>query len=189
MKIDLKSIKSPADIRNYDMDGLELLCASLRAPLIRKLGAHGGHVGPNLGVVEATVALHYVFNTPADRIVFDVSHQTYVHKMLTGRIEAFLDPDHYSDVTGYTNPRESDYDLFEVGHTSTSIALAVGLAKARDLEGGSENVVAFIGDASVRRQTTYSRLSDTNISTSAKATTSAHLYAPSKKPAMPATQC
>lgn len=135
MKIDLKSIKSPADIRNYDMDGLELLCASLRAPLIRKLGAHGGHVGPNLGVVEATVALHYVFNTPADRIVFDVSHQTYVHKMLTGRIEAFLDPDHYSDVTGYTNPRESDYDLFEVGHTSTSIALAVGLAKARDLEG------------------------------------------------------
>ena len=149
MKIDLKSIKSPADIRNYDMDGLELLCASLRAPLIRKLGAHGGHVGPNLGVVEATVALHYVFNTPADRIVFDVSHQTYVHKMLTGRIEAFLDPDHYSDVTGYTNPRESDYDLFEVGHTSTSIALAVGLAKARDLEGGSENVVAFIGDASL----------------------------------------
>ena len=98
---------------------------------------------------EATVALHYVFNTPADRIVFDVSHQTYVHKMLTGRIEAFLDPDHYPDVTGYTNPRESDYDLFEVGHTSTSIALAVGLAKARDLEGGSENVVAFIGDASL----------------------------------------
>ena len=119
------------------------------APLIRKLGAHGGHVGPNLGVVEATVALHYVFDAPTDKIVFDVSHQTYVHKMLTGRIEAFIDPAHYNDVTGYTCPRESRYDLFEVGHTSTSIALATGLAKARDIEGGKENVVAFIGDASM----------------------------------------
>ncbi len=149
MEIDLKSIKSPEDIKKFNMDELELLCGALRAPLIRKLGAHGGHVGPNLGVVEATVALHYVFNAPEDRIVFDVSHQTYVHKMLTGRIEAFLDPAHYNDVTGYTCPRESKYDLFEVGHTSTSIALATGLAKARDLEGGKENVVAFIGDASL----------------------------------------
>lgn len=149
MEIDLKSIKSPEDIKKFNMDELELLCGALRAPLIRKLGAHGGHVGPNLGVVEATVALHYVFSAPEDRIVFDVSHQTYVHKMLTGRIEAFLDPAHYNDVTGYTCPRESKYDLFEVGHTSTSIALATGLAKARDLEGGKENVVAFIGDASL----------------------------------------
>lgn len=149
MEIDLKSIKSPEDIKKFNRDELELLCGALRAPLIRKLGAHGGHVGPNLGVVEATVALHYVFNAPEDRIVFDVSHQTYVHKMLTGRIDAFLDPAHYNDVTGYTCPRESKYDLFEVGHTSTSIALATGLAKARDLEGGKENVVAFIGDASL----------------------------------------
>lgn len=116
---------------------------------MRKLAAHGGHVGPNLGVVEATVALHYVFDAPKDKIVFDVSHQSYVHKMLTGRIEAFLDPARYDEVTGFTCPGESEYDLFEVGHTSTSIALATGLAKARDLEGGKENVVAFIGDASL----------------------------------------
>lgn len=116
---------------------------------MKKLSAHGGHVGPNLGVVEATVALHYVFDAPKDKIVFDVSHQSYVHKMLTGRIEAFIDPAHYDDVTGYTCPRESEYDLFEIGHTSTSIALAAGLAKSRDLEGGKENVVAFIGDASL----------------------------------------
>lgn len=149
MEIDLKSIKSPEDIKKYDIEELRLLSEELRAPLIRKLSAHGGHVGPNLGVVEATVALHYVFDAPKDRIVFDVSHQTYVHKMLTGRMEAFLDPAHYNDVTGYTCPRESEYDLFEVGHTSTSIALAVGLAKARDIQGEKENVVAFIGDASL----------------------------------------
>lgn len=149
MEIDLKDIKSPEEIKKLDLNQLQQLCADLRAPLIRKLGAHGGHVGPNLGVVEATVALHYVFDAPSDHLVFDVSHQTYVHKMLTGRIEAFLDPVHYDDVTGYTNPRESRYDLFEVGHTSTSIALALGLAKARDLQGGKENVVAFIGDASL----------------------------------------
>ena len=148
--MDLKNIKSPADIKGMSFDELKLLSGELRANLLRKLAAHGGHVGPNLGVVEATVALHYVFNAPTDKIVFDVSHQSYVHKMLTGRIEAFLDPAHYNDVSGYTCPKESpEYDLFEVGHTSTSIALATGLAKARDLEGGKENVVAFIGDASL----------------------------------------
>ena len=113
------------------------------------MAAHGGHVGPNLGVVEATVALHYVFDAPKDKIVYDVSHQSYVHKMLTGRIEAFLNPEDYDKVTGFTCPGESEYDLFEVGHTSTSISLATGLAKARDLQGGKENVVAFIGDASL----------------------------------------
>ncbi len=147
--IDLHSIKSPADIKPLDVDELTRLSAELRAILLKKLASRGGHVGPNLGVVEATVALHYVFNAPADKIVFDVSHQSYVHKMLTGRIDAFLDPDRYGDVTGYTCPEESDYDLFEVGHTSTSIALATGLAEARDLTGGKENVVAFIGDASL----------------------------------------
>lgn len=149
MEFDLSKIKSPQDIKKLDMEQLRVLCGALRAPLIRKLAAHGGHVGPNLGALEAIVALHYVFDAPADRLVFDVSHQTYVHKMLTGRIDAFLDPAHYNDVTGYTCPRESEYDLFEVGHTSTSIALATGLAKARDIEGGKENVVAFIGDASM----------------------------------------
>lgn len=149
MKIDLSKIHSPKDIKGMNMDQLTLLSDELRAVLLKKLSAHGGHVGPNLGVVEATVALHYIFNAPKDEIVFDVSHQSYVHKMLTGRIQAFLDPEHYNDVTGYTSPGESEYDLFEIGHTSTSIALATGLAKARDLKGGRQNVVAFIGDASL----------------------------------------
>lgn len=149
MKIDLSTIHSPKDIKGMDMDQLTLLSDELRAVLLQKLSAHGGHVGPNLGVVEATVALHYVFNAPTDEIVFDVSHQSYIHKMLTGRIQAFIDPEHYDDVTGYTCPSESKYDLFEVGHTSTSIALATGLAKARDLKGGKQNVIAFIGDASL----------------------------------------
>ena len=149
MEINLKEIHSPADIKGMDLDQLYLLAEELRAPLIRKISSRGGHCGPNLGVVEATLALHYVFNAPEDKIVFDVSHQSYVHKMLTGRIGAFIDPEHYGDVTGFTCPHESEYDLFEVGHTSTSISLATGLAKARDLVGGKENVVAFIGDASL----------------------------------------
>lgn len=149
MQIDLSTIKSPKDIKGMSLDQLEILSGELREALIKKLAAHGGHVGPNLGVVEATVALHYVFDAPSDEIVFDVSHQSYVHKMLTGRIGAFIDPDKYDDVTGYTSPHESPFDLFEVGHTSTSIALATGLAKARDMQGGNQNVIAFIGDASL----------------------------------------
>lgn len=147
--MDLSTIKSPADIKAMNIDNLELLCDELRTSLIQKLAVHGGHVGPNLGVVEATVALHYVFDAPKDEIVFDVSHQSYVHKMLTGRIGAFIDPTRYDEVTGFTSPHESEYDLFEIGHTSTSISLATGLAKARDLNGGKQNVVAFIGDASL----------------------------------------
>ncbi len=146
---DIAAITSPADIRGLSLDGLYTLAAQLRAPLIEKLAAHGGHVGPNLGFLEATVALHSVFDTPHDKLVFDVSHQSYVHKMLTGRIKAFLDPADYNDVTGYTQPTESPYDLFAVGHTSTSVALAAGLAKARDLKGGHEHVVAVIGDGSL----------------------------------------
>ncbi|MCI9043458.1 MAG: 1-deoxy-D-xylulose-5-phosphate synthase [Muribaculaceae bacterium] len=147
--MDLTAIHSPADIRRMDMNQLKALAASLRRPLLDKLSAHGGHVGPNLGMVEAIIALHYVFDTPDDKIVFDVSHQTYPHKMLTGRMEAFTDPAHYDDVTGYTNPSESPYDLFSLGHTSSAVALASGLAKARDLAGGTENVVAVIGDGSL----------------------------------------
>lgn len=148
--MDINSIKSPADIRKLSMDELTELCDDLRKALLQKLAVHGGHVGPNLGFLEATVALHYVFDTPKDKIVFDISHQTYVHKMLTGRIEAFTDPKHYNDVTGFTCPRENpDYDLFEIGHTSTGVSLASGLAKARDLVGGSENVIAVVGDGSL----------------------------------------
>ena len=147
--MDIAEIKSPADIKGKSIEELTQISADMRRALIAKLAACGGHVGPNLGFLEATVALHYVFDTPADKIVFDVSHQSYVHKMLTGRIEAFLDPAKYNSVTGYTNPSESEYDLFSVGHTSTSVSLASGLAKARDLKGERHNVVAVIGDGSL----------------------------------------
>lgn len=147
--ITLPSIKSPAEIRTMTKDELSLLADKLRNKLLDKLSAHGGHVGPNLGMVEAVIALHYVFDTPEDKIIFDVSHQTYIHKMITGRIEAFLDPVHYDDVTGYTNPAESDYDLYSLGHTSSAVALAAGLAKARDMQCGKENVIAVIGDGSL----------------------------------------
>lgn len=147
--MNIAAIKSPADIKDKSVAELTQISNDLRKALIAKLAAHGGHVGPNLGFLEATVALHYVFDAPNDRIVFDVSHQTYVHKMLTGRIAAFLDPAKYDDVTGFTDPDESEYDLFEIGHTSTSVSLASGLAKARDLKGEDFNVVAVIGDGSL----------------------------------------
>lgn len=145
----LKDIKSPADIKGLSIEELTDLAAQIRQALLTKLSKHGGHIGPNLGMVEATIALHYVFDTPKDQIVFDVSHQTYIHKMLTGRVDAFLDPAKYDDVTGFTNPAESEYDLFTIGHTSTAVSLATGLAKARDLKGGNQNVVAVIGDGSL----------------------------------------
>lgn len=147
--IDLSEIKTPADIRKMDVGELTVLATQMRKTLLEKLSAHGGHIGPNLGMIEAVIALHYVFDTPADKIVFDVSHQTYPHKMLTGRMQAFTDPTHYDDVTGYTNPAESEYDLYSLGHTSSAVALAAGLAKARDLQGGRENVIAVIGDGSL----------------------------------------
>lgn len=147
--IDLSKIKSPADIRPMNLEELTGLASGLRSTLLKKLSVHGGHIGPNLGMVEAVIALHYVFDTPEDQIVFDVSHQTYPHKMITGRMEAFTDPSHYDDVTGYTNPAESEYDLYSLGHTSSAVALAAGLAKARDLKGENRNVVAVIGDGSL----------------------------------------
>lgn len=147
--MNLKDIHSPLDLKSLSLPELEELCDQLRSALLAKLSAHGGHIGPNLGFLEATVALHYVFNAPADKIVFDVSHQTYVHKMLTGRMQAFIDPAHYDDVTGYTEQRESPCDCFTVGHTSTGVSLAGGLAKARDLAGGTENVIAVVGDGSL----------------------------------------
>ena len=145
----IENIKSPADVKKLDVASLETLAAEARSALLQKLSKHGGHAGPNLGFVEATIALHYVFESPKDKIVFDVSHQSYTHKMLTGRVEAFLDESKYDDVTGYTEPTESEHDQFVVGHTSTSVSLALGLATARDLKGEGGNVVAVIGDGSL----------------------------------------
>ncbi|MDR7662844.1 1-deoxy-D-xylulose-5-phosphate synthase N-terminal domain-containing protein [Limosilactobacillus fermentum] len=137
---------------------MHTLVDEARAALLQKLGVHGGHNGPNLGVVEMTVALHAVFDSPTDKIIYDVSHQSYVHKMLTGRAQAFLDPAHYDDVSGYTNPKESDDDFFSIGHTSTS--LASGFIKARDVLGNHENIVAVIGDGSLSGGLAYEGLNN-----------------------------
>lgn len=145
----LEHISGPADVKKLSLAEMTALCGEIRTALIEKLSRHGGHCGPNFGFVEVTVALHYVFDSPKDKMVFDVSHQTYPHKMLTGRAEAFLDPAHYDDVSGYSNPHESEHDHFTIGHTSTSVSLACGLAKARDLRGESGNVIAVIGDGSL----------------------------------------
>ena len=145
----LENINGPADIKNLEVSQLRTLADETRAALINKISKAGGHQGPNLGVVELTVAFHYVFDSPKDKIVFDVSHQCYPHKILTGRKEAFLDEAHFHDVTGYTNPNESEHDMFIVGHTSTSVSLALGLAKGRDLNKHSENIIALIGDGSL----------------------------------------
>ena len=145
----LEKINSPADVKKLSSDEMKKLAEEMRTALIKKLSVHGGHCGPNLGMVEAVIALHYVFDSPKDKLVFDVSHQTYCHKMLTGRNYAFLDESRYDDVTGYSSQHESEHDHFTMGHTSTSVSLACGLAKGRDLCGGSENVVAVIGDGSL----------------------------------------
>lgn len=145
----LKTINSPKDVKDLSFMALKELCEEMRAGILNRVSKIGGHVGPNLGVVELTTALHYVFNSPIDKIVFDVSHQSYPHKMLTGRAAAFYDEDRFGEVSGYTAPNESEHDIFTVGHTSTSISLAAGLAKARDYKGGKENVIAVIGDGSL----------------------------------------
>ena len=145
----IESIHSPADVKKLSSADMRHLASEIRELLIKKLHKHGGHVGPNLGFVEATIALHYVFNSPEDKIVFDVSHQTYPHKMLTARAGAWLDEARYDDVSGYSEPSESPHDHFIIGHTSTSISLAAGLAKARDLLGQKHNVIAVIGDGSL----------------------------------------
>lgn len=145
----LIDVTSPADIKNLSLEELQDLTTQARQALMTKVSEHGGHFGPPMGAVEMIVALHYVFNSPVDKIVYDVSHQSYVHKMLTGRALAFLDHDHYDDVTGYTDPSESEHDFFNIGHTSTSISLASGLATGRDLKGDTENIIAIIGDGSL----------------------------------------
>lgn len=156
----LSNIKSPHDIKGLSTEQLNELAEEMRQALLAKLSAHGGHVGPNLGMVEATIAMHVVFDSPNDKIVYDVSHQSYSHKMLTGRAEAFLDPAEYDSVTGYTNRQESEHDFFTVGHTSTSVSLACGLAKAHDLKGGRENIIAVIGDGSLSGGEAFEGLSN-----------------------------
>lgn len=145
----IEKINQPTDVKNLNSEQLHVLADEMRQALLQKLSKHGGHFGPNLGMVEATIALHYVFNSPTDKIVYDVSHQSYPHKMLTGRKDAFLYEDKYDDVSGYSNPDESDHDFFTIGHTSTSVSLACGLAKGRDLKGDRENIIAVIGDGSL----------------------------------------
>lgn len=145
----LERINGPEDIKKLNVDELKVLSSEVRDAVINRISKIGGHQGPNLGVVELTVALHYVFSSPVDEFVFDVSHQCYPHKILTGRKDAFTDDNHFRDVTGYTNPKESVHDKFLVGHTSTSISLALGLAKARDLKKEKRNVIAIIGDGSL----------------------------------------
>lgn len=145
----LPHVQGPADVKALTPEQLPLLAAEVRSLLLEKLSHHGGHCGPNLGMVEATIALHYVFHSPQDKIVFDVSHQSYTHKMLTGRAKAFMQADCYDDVSGYTEPSESEHDHFIIGHTSTAVSLASGLAKARDLKGEKGNVIAIVGDGSL----------------------------------------
>ena len=145
----LEKINGPEDIKKLTTDEMTKLAAEMRDALLKRASIHGGHFGPNFGMVEATIALHYVFESPKDKIVYDVSHQTYPHKMLTGRKDAYLYEEHYDDVSGYSNPNESEHDFFTVGHTSTSVSLACGLAKARDLKGDAGNVIAVIGDGSL----------------------------------------
>ena len=145
----LEKITSPADIKGYTAEQRRELAREMRGALLKRASIHGGHFGPDFGIVEAIIALHTVFDSPTDKIIYDVSHQCYPHKMLTGRVEAYINEAQYDEVSGYTNPEESPHDFFNVGHTSTSISLASGLAKARDLAGRRENIIALIGDGSM----------------------------------------
>lgn len=156
----LNEVNSPLDLKKVSLNKLNILAEEIRNVLIKKVNATGGHMGPNLGMVEATIAMHYVFNSPIDKIVFDVSHQSYTHKILTGRKEAFMNPEKYYTISGYTNPEESEHDYFTVGHTSTSVSLATGLAKGRDLKGDNENIIAVIGDGSLSGGEAYEGLNN-----------------------------
>ena len=145
----LTQTTTPEDVKALDRAELPLLCGEIRHAILESSAAVGGHVAPNLGVVELTVALHRVFNSPIDKIVFDVSHQTYAHKALTGRAYTYIDPERFGEASGFANPDESEHDLFAMGHTSTSVSLGCGLAHARDLAGDSYNVITIIGDGSL----------------------------------------
>ena len=137
----IEKINNPVDLKKLNIDELNILISEIRNALIEKMSKLGGHFGPNLGAIEAEVALQYVFNQPIDKIIYDVSHQSYTHKILTGRKDAFFNSDKYLTVTGYTDPKESIYDQFSIGHTSTSIALGIGLVKARDIRNENYKVI------------------------------------------------
>ncbi|MCI8773040.1 MAG: 1-deoxy-D-xylulose-5-phosphate synthase [Lachnospiraceae bacterium] len=145
----IEKMSSPKELKKLSLDECRVLAREIREALLNKAALRGGHLASNLGIVEATIAMHYVFDSPKDKIVFDVSHQCYTHKILTGRKAGFLNEENYNDVNGYTNPDESEHDHFRVGHTATSISLACGLAKARDINGGNENIIAVIGDGAL----------------------------------------
>ncbi len=145
----LKKINGPEDVKKLNIEELKGLAEDIREALFNRLTKIGGHFGPNFGIVETQIAMHYVFDSPKDKFIFDVSHQSYPHKMLTGRKNGYIDDEHFKEDSGYTNPDESEHDFFNVGHTSTSISLATGLAKARDLQGKKENIIALIGDGSL----------------------------------------
>ena len=158
----IENIQSPADLKKLDLEALRVVADETRQAVLNRVSKHGGHVGPNLGFVEATVALHFVFNAPKDKFVFDVSHQCYPHKVLTGRAAGFLgNVDDMNAISGYSSPAECpEYDNFEVGHTSTSISLATGLQKARDIKGTDENIIAIIGDGSLSGGEAFEGLSE-----------------------------
>lgn len=145
----LDKINTSQDVKNLTLEEMNTLAGEIREGILTRVNAIGGHLGPDLGIVETTIAMHYVFNSPVDKFVFDVSHQVYPHKMLTGRKEGFTHPLEHSEISGYFNPEESEHDPFIIGHTSTSISLATGLAKARDLKGEKYNIIALIGDGSL----------------------------------------
>lgn len=145
----LETINSPSDLKKLNIKQLDSLAGEIRDVLLRKMSIGGGHLASNLGIIEATIALHYVFESPKDKIIFDVSHQCYTHKILTGRKEGYIDPKFFDLIEGYTKPSESDHDMFRIGHTATSISLAAGMAKARDLRGGNEKIIAVIGDGAL----------------------------------------
>lgn len=156
----LDKVDMPKDLKKLSISEMEALAAEMRELIVKKVNAIGGHMGPNLGIVEATIALHYVFNFLSDKIVFDVSHQCYPHKILTGRKDGYINPENYLKYSGYTAPSESEFDLFQVGHTSTSISLATGVAKARDLREKKHNVIALIGDGSLSGGEAYEGLNN-----------------------------
>ncbi|MNI27670.1 1-deoxy-D-xylulose-5-phosphate synthase [compost metagenome] len=160
----LNNINSPKDLKELNKEQLYTLAEEVRNAVINKVSQTGGHFGPNLGMVEATIALHYVFNSPVDKIVYDVSHQSYPHKILTGRKHGFIEKDKFDSITGYTSHVESEHDFFIVGHTSTSVSLACGLAKARDIKGDKENVIAVIGDGSLSGGEAYEGLNNASAS-------------------------
>lgn len=159
----LEKVENLKDLKKLNINELEELVNDIREVLITKILKNGGHLGPNLGVVELTIALHYVFNSPIDKFVFDVSHQTYTHKILTSRKKYFIDEKEYKNISGFTTPKESEHDLFKIGHTSTSISLALGLIKARDLRNENYNVISVIGDGSLSGGEAFEGLDNASI--------------------------